>query len=233
MVRFAICDDDAAYMKQIVKIIKDTYESMSDFNEPCECILYNSGEELIKNFIEDKIDIFFLDIECGQDLGFDIAKELQKQKKDLGIVYITNHENYMASAFVCRPLGFICKKAAKEGIKMPMLNILEYLNERRQRLSFTDKNSEFSLLVSDIIVVEIFGRDLLITLIDKQIECLGPLQKYEEGLIKYGFIQIARGIFVNKKYISKIKGNEIYLAGKIRYNISRRRMLEVEKIWKG
>ena len=62
MVRFAICDDDAAYMKQIVKIIKDTYESMSDFNEPCECILYNSGEELIKNFIEDKIDIFFLDI---------------------------------------------------------------------------------------------------------------------------------------------------------------------------
>ena len=114
MVRFAICDDDAAYMKQIVKIIKDTYESMSDFNEPCECILYNSGEELIKNFIEDKIDIFFLDIECGQDLGFDIAKELQKQKKDLGIVYITNHENYMASAFVCRPLGFICKKAAKE-----------------------------------------------------------------------------------------------------------------------
>ncbi len=233
MVRFAICDDDAAYMKKIVKIIKETYEKMSGADEPCECILYNSGKELIDNFIEDKIDIFFLDIECGDDLGFDIAKELQKQRKDPGIVYITNHENYMAKAFVCRPLGFICKKTVKEGIEMPMLNILEYLGERRQKLTFEDRKGEFTLFVSDIIVVEIFGRDVQITLMDKKIECLGPLQKYEEGLIKYGFIQIARGIFVNKKYISKIKGNEIYLAEKIRYNISRRRMLEVERIWKG
>ena len=80
------------------------------------------------------------------------------------------------------------------------VNIVEYLSESRKRLVFEDKNGEVMLFANDIIVVEIFGRDVQITLTDKKIECIGPLQKYEKSLAEYGFIQIARGIYVNKKY---------------------------------
>ena len=70
MVRFAVCDDDVTYLRSITQIICDSYEASKTIDEDCECILYNSGEELIDHFIQDEIDIFFLDIECGNMSGF-------------------------------------------------------------------------------------------------------------------------------------------------------------------
>lgn len=87
MLRFAICDDDIAYMQSIKQNICDAFDYAKTFDEKCECILYNTGEELIDKFIQDNIDIFFIDIECGAMSGFEIARQLV-QKKRIRELYI-------------------------------------------------------------------------------------------------------------------------------------------------
>ncbi len=231
MIRFGICDDDVQYMRNITEIVCTAYEEVKSFDEPCECVLYNTGQELIDNFVEDKIDIFILDIECGEMSGFNIARELLKRKRDVGIVYITNYPHYAYDAYVCRPLGFIRKDKIKDDIKMPMINIVEYLEERKQKVVFEGNKGSLVLYVADVVVVEAFDHELNITLIDRALECKGPLLKYEKILEGYGFIKISRSILVNKKFITRIESERIWLCDKIVYTISRRRIKEVRERW--
>lgn len=231
MVRIGICDDDIQYMNSITQIVCSAYENISTLDEKCECVLYSSGKELIDNFVKDKIDIFILDIECGEMSGFNIAKELLKRKRDIGIVYITNYPHYVYDAYVCRPLGFIRKNSIKDDIKMPMINIIEYLEERRQIIVFEDNKGSLVLNVADVAVVEAFDHKLNITLIDRELESVGPLSKYEKILGKSGFIRISRSILVNKKFITKIESEQIWVCDKKVYTISRRRVKEVRETW--
>jgi DNA-binding LytR/AlgR family response regulator len=229
MVRFAVCDDDRLCMESIVQHIEETYNKMSDLNETCECILYDSGEELISNFIRDKIDIFFIDVECGSMSGFDIAKALIKIKRDLGIVYITNHSNYATKAFVCRPLGFIRKNMIKDDIRLPMENIIEFLSAKKQKIIFKDNKGDFEIFVNDMIAFEVFNHNLEITLFDRNIQFKGQLSKYENTLIEFGFIKISRNILVNRKYIKKLEGTCITMTQGKCYNISRRKLNDVRE----
>lgn len=231
MIRIGICDDDIQYMKNITQIVCSAYEEAKTLDESCECILYSSGKNLIDNFINDEIDIFILDIECGEMSGFDIARELHKRKKDLGIVYFSNHPHYVSEAYVCRPLGFIRKNSIEEDIKMPMMNIIEFLEEKKQKIVFEANKCDLTLCVMDILAVEVFAHELSIKFIDKTIECDGPLSRYERLLENYGFIKISRSILVNKKYITNIESDQIYLSNKVKYAISRRRLKEVRKMW--
>lgn len=233
MVRFAVCDDDARYLRSITQIICDSYEASKTIDEDCECILYNSGEELIDHFIEDEIDIFFLDIECGDMSGFDIAKELLKRKKNLEIVYVTNHQHYIYDAFVCRPLGFIRKGCIEEDIKMPMVNIVDFLKEKKRTIVFEGNKGALKLYISDIVAVEVFDHELRVVLQDRKFDCKGSLSTYEKLLEKNGFMKISRAILVNKKYITRIAADQVCLCENIEYTISRRRIHKVRENWKG
>ena len=230
MIKFAICDDDCEYMSSVVQVICATFDKYKTFDDVCDCVLYHSGDELLENFEKDKIDIFFLDIECGEQSGFDIARELIKRKRDLGIVYITNHKHYVSKAFVCRPLGFVCKHDIENDLIFPMTNIIEFLEEKRQILVLNSSKGDLSLLVSDIVIVEVFKRELHITMTDRVLEFPGSLSKYEHLLEKSGFIKVARGILVNKRFIIKVYGNMVYLINGLKCPISRRKVMEVRQV---
>lgn len=232
MIRFGICDDDREYMNSITGIICDVFEKMNTFNEPGECRLYDSGEALIEKFIEDEIDIFFLDIECGAVSGFDIARGLLRRRRDLGIVYITNYRHYMSKAFVCRPLGFISKSDIEEDIIPVMRSIMEFLEDKKRSITIETSKGLQQLYVRDIMAVEVFNHKLQIVLEDKMFEQKGQLSRYESQLFECGFIKIARGILVNRKSIDKINGNELQLVNGMKYTISRRRMNEVYQMWR-
>ncbi|MGN0316898.1 MAG: response regulator [Lachnospira sp.] len=136
MVRFGICDDDIKYIESVESIICESFKQQDIFQEECQCILYSSGKELIERFIQDEIDIFFIDIECGEMSGFDIARQMIQKKRNLGIVYITNHMHYISDAFVCRPLGFICKDNFREDLRIALISIVDFLKETHQILTF-------------------------------------------------------------------------------------------------
>ncbi len=57
-----------------------------------------------------------MDIEFGNDIGFDVAKELQLIDSKLLIVYMTNYDHYVYQSFVCRPMGFIRKSNMEQDV---------------------------------------------------------------------------------------------------------------------
>ena len=50
--------------------------------------LFNTGEELVNAHIANKLDIVFMDIELeNKSIGFDVARILCRQNKNIAIIY--------------------------------------------------------------------------------------------------------------------------------------------------
>lgn len=230
MIRFAICDDDVSYMNSITEIIQNSFNRCKRFDEQVECFLYKSGDELLKNYIKDSIDVVFMDIKCGDRLGFDIAKELVKITPNAGIVYMTNYSSYITQAFVCRPLGFISKNSIISDIDYTMTNVIDYLDEIKRIIVFRDGVKELKINANDIKCINVFNHRLYINLIDRDINIYGQLSDYEKVLLEYGFLKISRGVIVNAKYITNINGCDLYMSDE-KYRISREKAKDIYTAW--
>ena len=114
MIRLAICDDDNENMSYMKEKINEAFIK-SGYNDEIIYNLFNTGEELVNAHIANELDIVFMDIELeNKSIGFDVARILCRQNKNIAIIYMSNHDHYVTKSFVCRPLGFIRKKYASE-----------------------------------------------------------------------------------------------------------------------
>lgn len=231
MITFAVCDDDIGYMEQAKGIIAESFDKYNDYREEVRILCYSSQEELIEGYIKEKVDVVFLDIECGDALGFDIARKLVEIDNNLGVVYMTNYNHYISRAFVCRPLGFICKGNIREDIELALMNIYDYLKVNRRVIRFVSKTQAIAITANELWSVEVFNHNLILHTIRGDMEIRGQLSKYEKELVKDGFIKISRGILINMKFIRNIKGMELLTKDNRTFVISRDRIKAVKEGW--
>ena len=164
MIRLAICDDDNENMSYMKEKINEAFIK-SGYNDEIIYNLFNTGEELVNAHIANELDIVFMDIELeNKSIGFDVARILCRQNKNIAIIYMSNHDHYVTKSFVCRPLGFIRKKYASEDLKMVMDEIKLYLGEEYRTITFNNNTKRVELNANDIYSVEVFNHQLRIVL---------------------------------------------------------------------
>ena len=226
MTRFAICDDQEEHCERLECYIISEYDKYMGSTDKAETYIYNSGEELINRYAEDKIDIFFIDIECGNMNGFDIARRIVSKKKNAGIVYYTSYSVYVLDAFVCRPLGFIRKDYIEQDVTRVMYNICDFLRNEKRELVI--KNGKV-ISLNNVSVVEVFMHNVVFHEIGSDIKIRATLSEYEDKLEHYDFIRISRSVMVNPDYVDKREKDCLIMKDGNRYNISRDRLPEVRR----
>lgn len=230
MLKVAICDDDLMFANEVIELIKNAFEQQG-FSE-VKCIAYDSGDAIRLNYIGDEIDIVFMDIECGNESGFDIAKDLYTIDNDLAIIYMTNHPHYITKAFVCRPLGFVCKSDLAEDLAIPIINATEFIERKKQKIVIYDRKVPIEFIIGRIKAIEIFDHVMEIVYNNNErIRVYSSLGKYEKELENRGFIKISRSVVVNSKYIKKIEQQELVLCDGEKYQVSRERSRYINKHW--
>ncbi len=229
--KIAIVDDDENFLETAKAIITDSFEKSNMADEGIELSVYNNGEKFLNNFTLDGTEIVFMDIECGNLNGFDIAREMYSKNKDIGIVYMTNYSHYISSAFVCRPLGFINKMNFQDELVLPIMNIKEFWQEHRREITFRENKYVYKLKVDNIKLVEIYDHKMSIVTINNTIEIRSKLSQYEEELLQNNFVKISRSVLVNLKYIEKIEGQDIWVEGMKKYTGSRERTKDIWYRW--
>ena len=232
MIRLAICDDDNENLHYMKETINEAFLN-SDYNGEIVYNLFHTGEELVNANIANKLDIVFMDIELeNKSIGFDIARKLCRQNKDIAIIYMSNHDHYVTKSFVCRPLGFIRKKYASEDLKMVMDEIKLYLGEEYKTITFNNNTKTLELNVNDIYSVEVFNHKLRIVLKNnKDITVRDQIVKHIGELEENGFIQVRRGIVVNARYIDNIKETTLIMSNGETYPIGRENVTRVKQQW--
>ena len=207
IMEFVICDDDRLYASQFIEQLKVLE---SQYDELFNCVYYDHYEnfmESLRNKECDKADIYFLDIEFGED----VAKIITRMNRNAGIVYITNYEEYAIKAFVCRPLGFIRKKHDAEDIKVTMDKIISYMNDKNVLYTFKNNRNTLVLNLSTVLYIEMSNHDMNIYMTDDCRVVRDKISRVEKELAAKGFVKINRSSLVNMEHIVNIKDDEVII----------------------
>ncbi|GAB6926864.1 response regulator [Paenibacillus sp. JCM 10914] len=77
---------------------------------PIDCIgTYSSPYEGRQAILHQDVDIVFLDISLPELNGIELAEQLLEQKPQLGIVFVTGHQEYAVTAFELNAVDYIVK----------------------------------------------------------------------------------------------------------------------------
>jgi len=227
MLKIAICDDEEIFreveIETISRIMKQEYEHIS-----YEITQYHCGSDLIKEYVSNEIDIIFLDIELGEENGFDVATSLTKIRNNTNIVFVTTYENLVFDSFVFRPLGFVRKRAFENEFKQIMFRMIQYFVESKQMIIFGVGKEKYEFLLDEIRMISAFKHEIIVSSENNDLKIRDQLLKYESELLNKAFVVAGRGCMINLKYIKKIEGNTVYLFNDKFVEISRSRLKEVK-----
>lgn len=231
MIRFGVCDDEKEWCILIREQVLTLYDEFVGYEGQVECVLYSSGVEFIENYENDRIDIAFIDIICGERKGFDIVNELKENGANIGVIYITGYDHLVYEAFESGPLGFIRKCFLYDDMKRTFPSIIKYVEMNRKCINLSSISGEVTVPIGRINYLEVYGHKVTVYLENGGVEVRDSLANLEEELQKYNFARINRYCIVNLKYVSRVKGQECSLYNGKMLQISRDRARIVLGKW--
>lgn len=227
----AICDDDVVFLERIKKIVLDS-KLVANYGEKVHLRFYSHKRAIIEQYVEDKINAVFMDIEFGSDIGFDVAKELLLMDPNLLIVYMSNYDHYVYQSFVCRPMGFVRKFNMEQDITVALTQVINEIREQNKVLSLPQKGGSYDVKLSEIQSLEMQNHQMEIVMIQESIRVKASLNKIEAFLIECGFIKVRRGVIVNPVFVTNINQEGILeMINGRKYPISREQLVMVRRQW--
>ena len=79
--KVAVCDDNREFCEKERTTIKDVFKQYFQ-GEDCQVDIYNDGQTIISNYSDNAYDMVFLDLELGDENGFDIAEQIVLMNND-------------------------------------------------------------------------------------------------------------------------------------------------------
>ena len=222
--KVAVCDDNREFCEKERTTIKDVFKQYFQ-GEDCQVDIYNDGQTIISNYSDNAYDMVFLDLELGDENGFDIAEQIVLMNNDAIIIFVTSHENLVYEAFRFRPLGYIVKDRFDREFTRMMVKIVDKLIKMRQVIELGGEK----FYVDRVVSIATQKRKICVKSLKGEILLADSYSKHVAELEKYGFVQSSKGVLINMKYIKCIDDdNDVFVMyNNERVPISRRRKKDV------
>lgn len=201
--RIGICDDNIEDRQLIESICKKVVETLS---VDCEVVGFDEGMKLLE--YEKKLDILVLDIEMPEISGLEVKQRLRDLGKDCVIIFVTNHEELVFSAFGVNVHGFVRKQYLTMQLENMLTSAIEIIN-RFVILEGNLDSRKIKYMKSLRVYTELFLANG-----EKKVTRIS-IKKYEEILAKAGFVRIHKSYLVNLKWVDKITEREVFVGTEI------------------
>lgn len=226
MINIAICDDEIEQLDIIECLIK---ENLAQTKFSCQLIRFSKGSELIDMAQKEKLSAVFLDIDMPEMNGIEVARELAKDNKNMRIFFISNHENMVFEAIHVRPMRFIRKRYMESELAEAVCFLARELTKESRVINFTSGKTSHELKCGEIIYIESEGHYLRIISESGVVRIRGKISEYVQELKEHYFLQVQKGILLNMKYISAMKGEKVFLRSGEDFTISRGNRDEIKR----
>lgn len=143
--KVGVCDDEKHILEENVKIVEEVLKE----KEAAYVIkAFESPRELLLSQMQ--FDIVILDIEMKGVSGIEVAKKLRTNDENCIVFFVTNHENYLDTAFDAHAFRFWLKPIDKARLSKAFDSAIARL-EKRENFIVTPKGEiEVSDKFSDI-----------------------------------------------------------------------------------
>ena len=213
MINVIVLDVDESVHQQLEFLLHNYFSSK---NEEVVIRHYYSSDSFLKKE-KGQIDMLILDAQLPGYDGIKIAKRFRKTHLWQPILFCSSVKEYAISGYQVSAIGFLLKPINEENFKNFIekgYNIIK--SEKKRRITIRTREGEVHLFSEDILYIEIRGHVLHIHYFDSgkviNMKCRGSLSEYEKILEPCGFARCCVYALVNMKYVSGVKGTEVYLS---------------------
>lgn len=225
--KIAIVDDVAAEQDVLKKYIG---EWAADKKEIVEFKDFFSSESFLFAWEEDKaFDLLVLDIEMGEMNGFELAKKIRTEEKNIPIMFVTGYDEYMQYGYDVSALHYLLKPVSKERLGYALDKLKSVFKDEGKNLILNTADEVKRISTDEIMYVEAAGHGSILHTLDEVLtlkESLGVIEKQVADTNE--IIKCHRAYIVNLRYVSAIKNSDLILDNKEVIPISRNQMKNVQ-----
>jgi len=214
----AICDDEQNTLNYQKEMIRNV---CAELNISAQVYIFGNGKDLIES--AQPFDIVFLDIEMGDENGFEIAAKWQNRDKWL-IVFLTSHDEYLPDGYKVRAFRFLTKPLDRTKLVETISSAAEVINNRQ--IELVDEKGTHLIYIKDILYAETVKKGKKIRIVTEEREYFDSrsLEELEEKVSDVGLYRCHRCFLVNFSSISSYNKSVIILKNNENVPLSRRRM---------
>ncbi len=174
-----------------------------------------------------RFDLLLLDIHMPHMTGMELARQVRKTSPNVLIVFITNLQQYAIEGYSVDAMDFAVKPVKYGRLASILKKAARRLESSGRKIFLGGAGSLRSVLLSDILYVEVVQHTLLYHLRDETVKVYGSLKQAESELGReQGFVKCNSCYLVNLAHIQAVDGNFVTVGGD-RLLISARRRSEL------
>lgn len=211
MLQIAVCDDEKMFRDYFINRIDEYLRNMKISYKIHK---FSSGEDLISDASSTAFDVVFMDISMEGIDGIETAKLLRERKRDICIILVSGHMNYVLEGYKVMALRYLVKEKLDASFDECMEAVLKQFHLHTDQLLFQFAGGEIYLTPDEIGMVESRGHKLLFYGPEGEIrgQMTEKLDNIEKILCAYEFLRVHKSYLVNMKYITEINHYRLYLS---------------------
>lgn len=222
--KIVICDDNLNIISEIKEILNE-YSAIK--NVPLEISAFDNGKAVIDS--NDNYNIAILDVEMPDMNGIALGEELRKRNKQIVLIYLTAHSQYLDSALNLNAARFFEKPIDKDRFFSGMDNALERIDNTTINFFIRDDKTQVRVTAESIIYIEISHRKTKVVTEDKIYFTTHTLDYFKDRLVSSIFAQPHKSYIINFNFITAYERGEIVLDSRYKIPISRSKQTEFHK----
>lgn len=231
-----ICDDMESDANIAKKIIKETARKIPIH---VEFDYYSKAADVERRFLKkhELADILILDIDMPEISGLELAERLRREMKDLLIIFLSSHEEFVFKAIEFQPFRYIRKICISTEMPLAIQSAYKILKlKQAQQISLKTADGERKELLSDIMYIESENRKVSIHLVNGvNYTANHKMTDIKNMIVSENFLMIHRSCIVNSDYVKNISNGILILDNDEKLVISRLKYKEVKqnllKLW--
>lgn len=203
--KIAICDDEKIETNLLTELLQIYY------SDECDIDFFYSGRELLES--GNHYEIYFLDIDIGDISGITIAEEIRKGDVHSFIVFVTNYDDFLQSAFAVHAFEYVVKPIEKKRLYKILDEIRQYKEEdcQNKELCFKGEQGLIKVKVGNICYFEFANRRIKMVLDEKVVWLKGTIREIANQMEKYDFVLPHKAFVVNMRKMEEVKTYDIIM----------------------
>ncbi len=219
--KIVICDDDLNIVSEVKKLLD---EYASNKNLSLDISTFDNGQAVLES--DENYNIAVLDVEMPNIDGIKLGEALRKRNKQIVLIYLTAHSQYLDSALDLNAARFFEKPIDKVRFFNGIDNALERIDNSTISFYIRDDKSQVRITAESIVYIEIERRKTKIITDDREYHTTYTLDYFKNRLVSSVFAQPHKSYIVNLNRISAYERTGIVLDGKYKIPVSRSKQTE-------
>ena len=224
--KIVVCDDNLNIVNEIKKMLNE-YSAVR--NVPLEISAFDNGNAVLDS--NDNYNIAILDVEMPDMNGIALGEELRKRNKQIVLIYLTAHSQYLDSALNLNAARFFEKPIDKDRFFSGIDNAIERIDNTTINFFIRDDKTQVRVTAESIIYIEISHRKTKVVTEDKEYFTTHTLDYFKDRLVSSIFAQPHKSYIINFNFITAYERDEIVLDGQYKIPVSRSKQTEFHKFF--